>query len=131
MKQGWILVENNGTQENLAPKTMADMVYVDNTLSMTVQDALNEVMERTVATETILIPAVGWVYEEEYERYVLTMPSAYAQAAYKPEMIIDPDVAGPKIPVYGIRCEDGAITLFAQQEVVIEGDATIIYRAVS
>ena len=40
MKQGWIQVEDNGTQEPLAPKTMADMVYMDETESRTVKDAL-------------------------------------------------------------------------------------------
>jgi len=42
MKQGWIQVDNNGTTEPLAPKTMADMVYVDGTQSKTVKDALDE-----------------------------------------------------------------------------------------
>ena len=40
MKQGWIQVNNNGTKEPLAPKTMADMVYVDEMKSQTVEDAL-------------------------------------------------------------------------------------------
>ena len=40
MKQGWIQVNNNNAQEPLAPKTMADMVYMDETQSQSVKDAI-------------------------------------------------------------------------------------------
>ena len=40
MKQGWIQVTSNNTQEALAPKTMADMVYMDNPQSESVKDAI-------------------------------------------------------------------------------------------
>lgn len=54
MKQGWIQVDNQGTQEPLAPKTMADMVYMDATQSKTVKDALTEgfvaVFAHTIST---------------------------------------------------------------------------------
>lgn len=42
MKQGWIQVKNNGAQEQLAPKSMADMVYVDEAQTKTVKAALAE-----------------------------------------------------------------------------------------
>lgn len=40
MKQGWIQVTSNNTQEPLAPKTMADMVYMDDPQSESVKDAI-------------------------------------------------------------------------------------------
>jgi hypothetical protein len=43
MKRGWFHINSsNGTQEPLAPKTTADMVYVDSTQHKTVQEALAE-----------------------------------------------------------------------------------------
>lgn len=42
MKQGWIQVDSNGGKEELAPKTMADLVYVDEAREKTVKDALAE-----------------------------------------------------------------------------------------
>jgi len=42
MKQGWIQVQNNGAQEMLAPKTLATMVYMDETQEKTVSDALSD-----------------------------------------------------------------------------------------
>ncbi len=42
MKQGWIQVETDGTKEPLAPKTIADMVYVDESQEKTVKEALAE-----------------------------------------------------------------------------------------
>lgn len=42
MKQGWIQVDSNGGKEELAPKTMADLVYVDEGRKTTVKDALAE-----------------------------------------------------------------------------------------
>ncbi len=42
MKQGWIQIENGETREALAPKTMADMVYVDEAQTKTVKEALAE-----------------------------------------------------------------------------------------
>jgi len=40
MKQGWIQANENGIYEDMAPKTLADLVYLDNTHTETVKHAL-------------------------------------------------------------------------------------------
>ena len=67
MKQGWIQVNNNNTQEPLAPKTMADMVYMDESQSQSVKEAL---LARTITHLTANIPASGWSATAPYEQTV-------------------------------------------------------------
>lgn len=42
MKQGWIQSNTNGVYEDVAPKTLADLVYVDDTQIRTVKQALDD-----------------------------------------------------------------------------------------
>ncbi|MEA5015625.1 MAG: hypothetical protein VB099_13800 [Candidatus Limiplasma sp.] len=57
MKQGWIQVDNQGTQEGLAPKTMADMVYMDDSQSGSVKDAI---LYHTPIHLLVELPVNGW-----------------------------------------------------------------------
>lgn len=74
MKQGWIQVNNNGIKDPLAPKSMADMVYVDEPQSQTVKDALSEVNAaiklRTPIDMTAQFPAYGWSSAAPYTQTV-------------------------------------------------------------
>lgn len=67
MKQGWIQVNSNNTQEPLAPKTMADMVYMDESQSQSVKDA---VLSHTPVHLLVDIPASGWSQTAPYMQTV-------------------------------------------------------------
>jgi len=71
MLQGWIQVDtNNGPQESLAPKTMADMVYMDETQSQTIKDALSEaseaIQQRVPINLQVQLPTSGWSSVKPY-----------------------------------------------------------------
>jgi len=81
MKQGWIQVTSNNTQEPLAPKTMADMVYMDDPQSESVKDAIqNHTDAIQNHTDAILyhtpihlladLPASGWSAAAPYTQTV-------------------------------------------------------------
>lgn len=57
MKQGWIQVTNNNTQEPLAPKTMADMVFMDDPQTESVKDAILYHAPIHLVAE---LPVEGW-----------------------------------------------------------------------
>jgi len=57
MKQGWIQVTSDNVQEPMAPKTMADMVYMDSQQSETVKSAM---LARAPLHYAADLPANGW-----------------------------------------------------------------------
>lgn len=67
MKQGWIQVNSNNTQEPLAPKTMADMVYMDESQSQSVKDAI---LYHTPIHMTAALPAGSWSQTAPYTQTV-------------------------------------------------------------
>ncbi len=67
MKQGWIQVNSNNTQEPLAPKTMADMVYMDETQSQSVKDAI---LYHTPIHLTAALPSGSWSQSAPYTQTV-------------------------------------------------------------
>lgn len=67
MKQGWIQVNSNNTQEPLAPKTMADMVYMDESQSQSVKDAI---LSRVQLHLTAALPSYGWSATAPYTQTV-------------------------------------------------------------
>ena len=67
MKQGWIQVTNNNTQETLAPKTMADMVYMDEAQSQSVKEAIQYHAPTHMTAD---IPANGWTDAAPYTQTV-------------------------------------------------------------
>ena len=75
MKQGWIRVEDNGTQEPLAPKTMADMVYMDGTQSETVQDFLEAMastkLEAAAVVNNLTTTAEGYALDARQGKTLL------------------------------------------------------------
>ncbi len=67
MKQGWIQVNSNNTQEPLAPKTLADMVYMDESQSQTVRDSI---LWHTPVHMTAALPAGSWSQTAPYTQTV-------------------------------------------------------------
>ena len=67
MKQGWIQVNSNNTQEPLAPKTMADMVYMDDSQSQSVKDAI---LYHIPIHMTAALPAGSWSQTAPYTQTV-------------------------------------------------------------
>ena len=67
MKQGWIQVNSNNTQEPLAPKTLADMVYMDESQSQTVRDSI---LWHTPVHMTAALPAGSWSQTVPYTQTV-------------------------------------------------------------
>ena len=74
MKQGWIQVTSNNTQEPLAPKTMADMVYMDDPQSESVKDAIQNhtdaILYHTPIHLLADLPASGWSAAAPYTQTV-------------------------------------------------------------
>lgn len=67
MKQGWIQVTSDNIQEPMAPKTMADMVYMDNQQSETVKNAI---LSRAPIHYSADLPANGWGTSVPYSQTV-------------------------------------------------------------
>lgn len=67
MKQGWIQVTSNNVQEPLAPKTMADMVYMDDPQSESVKDAI---LYHTPVHLLAELPVSGWSAAAPYTQTV-------------------------------------------------------------
>ncbi|NLV58599.1 MAG: hypothetical protein GXY67_07495 [Clostridiales bacterium] len=70
MKNGWIQVTDPDTQakEELAPKTLADNVYMDGTLSESVKDAI---FNHEPIHFEVDLPANGWSATAPYTQTVL------------------------------------------------------------
>lgn len=96
MKQGWIQVNSNNTQEPLAPKTMADMVYMDESQSQSVKDAI---LSRVQLHMTAALPSYGWSATAPYTQ---TMQVAGLLAT--------------DIPLVDVVLSDAAFTAQAQLE---------------
>lgn len=74
---------------------------------------------------TITIPTGGWAYDSARDRYYIDVTCSTAYAMYEPQLIIDPSVAGPKVPVYGIASYNGYVRLYATDVPTIASTATL------
>lgn len=114
MKQGWIQVNSNDIQEPLAPKTMADMVYMDDPQSQSVKDAI---IYHTPIHMLAELPADGWSQETPY---IQTVPVAGLLATDIPlgdvALSDDPDIAAQQLQDYGLvsrmDAEDGQLKVY-------------------
>lgn len=78
-------------------------------------------------TFTINIPTSGWTYQSEYDRYYVDVytSSSYVNGGFALVMTINPAVAGPKVPVYGVSFVSGYVRLLATDVPTIATTATI------
>ena len=52
MKKGWIQLKQNGALEDIAPKTLANQVYMDDNQTQTVKQAIEEIGNNATAGGT-------------------------------------------------------------------------------
>lgn len=67
MKQGWIQLTDNGTEVPFAPKTKADIVYMDDTQESTVKE---ELLRRKPIQFLAEFPHDGWSASVPYTQTV-------------------------------------------------------------
>ena len=112
MQQGWIQVTDNGATEPLAPKTTADMVYMEGTQGETVLDAIHRRAPLYIQAE---LPAEGWSPSAPHTQ---TAAAAGLLATDIPlgdvALSDDPLTAAQQLRDYGLvgrmDAEDGQIT---------------------
>ena len=112
MKQGWIQATTNNTQEDLAPKTLADMVYMDETEEQTIKDVI---ADRTPVFYQAVLLADGWSQAAPYTQTVLVegllgTDTPIADVALDD----DPEIAANELDAYGLvgrmDAESGQLT---------------------
>lgn len=124
MKQGWIQVNSNNTQEPLAPKTMADMVYMDEAQSQSVKDAI---LYHTPFHLTAALPLGSW---SQTTPYTQTVQVAGLLASDIPLVDVvlsdDPNTAAQQLQGYSLigrfDAGDGQLTAYCYK---IKPDVTL------
>ena len=112
MKQGWIQVTTNNTQEDLSPKTLADMVYMDSTEDETVKDAI---ASRAPVCYQAAFPDNDWSQTAPYTQTVLVEGLLGTDTPIADITLDDdPEIAAGELEAYGLvsrmDAEDGQLT---------------------
>ena len=115
MKQGWIQVESGGIQEELAPKTLAGMVYMDETQEKSVKDAIEY---HAPIHLLVKFPAYGWTGEAApYTQSVAAAELRAEDIPFGDVMLDDAENAAPQqmqLQAYGLvsrmDAENGQLT---------------------
>ena len=62
MKQGWLQIENGGTNEDYAPASMASLIYMDDAKTRTVKQAVEGLPLIVYSATAPVAPAPGTIW---------------------------------------------------------------------
>ena len=114
MKQGWIQATTNNTQEDLSPKTLADTVYMDETETQTIKDAITTL--GPVLFEAAF-PASSWSQTPPYTQTVPVEGLLETDTPIADVMLDnDPEIAAAELEAFELvgrmDAENGQLTAY-------------------